>query len=238
MAGHSKWANIKHKKAKEDAARGKAFTKLIKEITVVARDGGGDPASNPRLRTLMEKARSINMPQDNVSRAVRKGTGELTGVHYETFLYEGYGPADVGVLVEVLTDNKNRAAADVRRLFTKNNGQMADTGSVSWMFEQQGVIKATSTHHSEDDLLEMMLEHNVSDIKSGDGVFFVTCTMKDLETVKSALVQSGVTVEQADVEWVPNNPMTLSDEHMEAVASFIDALEENDDVQNIYANVA
>jgi YebC/PmpR family DNA-binding regulatory protein len=239
MAGHSKWANIKHKKAKEDASRGKAFTKLIKEITVVARDGGGDPSGNPRLRTLIDKAKQINMPQENIKRAIKKGTGELAGVAYEHMMYEGYGPSGVAIMLEVLTDNKNRAVASVRSTFTKKGGNLAENGSVSWMFSQKGVIKATNGSLSEDDLLEKLIDFDVDDIhKTEDGLFYVTCAMKALEQVKQGITKAGLTVESAEVEWVAKDKVDVAESDEEKVYDFLDALENLEDIQNVYSNVA
>src|SRR3989338_8133694 len=180
MSGHSKWANIKHKKAKEDSARGKAFTKLTKEITIVARDAGGDPNGNPRLRTLIEKARRINMPLDNIKRAIQKGTGELPGVSYEQCMYEGYGPGGIAVMIEVMTDNKNRAVGDLRHTFSRKGGSLAEGGAVSWMFSQKGVIKAAGAV-SEDELFEKLLDFEIEDIKKEEDLFFITCDTKSLD---------------------------------------------------------
>lgn len=237
MAGHSKWANIKHKKAKEDAARGKSFTKLVKEITIVARDGGGDPSGNPRLRTLIDKAKQINMPQDNIKRAIQKGTGELPGVAYEQIRYEGYGPASIAVMLEVVTDNKNRAVAEVRSTFTKKGGNLAENGSVSWMFSQKGIIKATGSSLSEDELLEKLLDFDVEDIQKEEDLFIITCDMKALEQLKQGVIQVGLTVENAEIEWVAKDKADLSEEDAEKAYEFLSALEALEDVQNIYSNL-
>ena len=237
MAGHSKWANIKHKKAKEDAARGKAFTKISKEITICAKESGGDPAGNPRLRTLLEKARGINMPNDNIKRAIQKGTGELPGTSYEHYMYEGYAPHGVAILVEVLTDNKNKAIAEMRHAFSKNGGTISAGGSVSWMFEQKGIIKATNCTLSEDELLEALLEYPVEDIAIEDGMAIITCDMKALQEITDAIKKLGVTVEHAEIEWVAKDPIEKSDTEMEDIITFLDALESLDDVQNIYSTL-
>ncbi len=237
MAGHSKWANIKHKKAKEDAARGKSFTKLVKEITVVARDGGGDPSGNPRLRTLVDKAKQINMPQENIKRAIQKGTGELPGVSYEQIMYEGYGPAGIAVMLEVLTDNKNRAVAAVRSTFTKKGGNLAENGSVSWMFSQKGVIKATGGSLSEDELLEKLLDFDVEDIQKEETLFYITCDMKALDQVKQGVNQANLTIENADIEWVAKDKADLSESDAEKAYEFLGALEALEDVQNVYSNI-
>lgn len=237
MAGHSKWANIKHKKAKEDAVRGKAFTKLVKEITVASRVGGGDPSGNPRLRTLVEKAKDINMPQDNIKRAIQKGTGELPGVAYEHHMYEGYGPGGIAVMVEVLTDNKNRAVAEVRHVFTKKGGNMAENGSVSWMFSQKGVIKATGGNLTEDQLLEKLLDFDVEDIKKEEELFFIICNPKALEEVKTGITQAGLKAENSDIEWVAKDTAQLSGEDEEKAFEFLESLENLEDVQNVYSNI-
>jgi YebC/PmpR family DNA-binding regulatory protein len=237
MAGHSKWANIKHKKAKEDASRGKSFTKLVKEITVVARDGGGDTSGNPRLRTLVDKAKQINMPQENIKRAIQKGTGELPGLSYEHIMYEGYGPAGIAIMLEVLTDNKNRAVAAVRSTFTKKGGNLAENGSVSWMFSQQGLIKATGGSLSEDELLEKLLDFDVEDIQKEDDLFIITCDMKALDQVKQGIIQAGLEIESAEIEWVAKDKADLSESDAEKAYEFLSALESLEDTQNVYSNV-
>ena len=203
MAGHSKWANIKHKKAKEDAKRGKIFTKLIKEITVAAREGGGDPTASPRLRLLIDKAKQANMPAENIQRAIKKGTGELEGVSYESIRYEGYGPAGVAVIVEALTDNKNRTVADVRHVFTKHNGSIGADGSVSWMFAHKAVLEL-STDKNEDDLLESFLDHNIDDIVVQDGHVRVVGDKGELFAMKTTAENTGLMVDSAHLEWVPS----------------------------------
>ncbi len=237
MAGHSKWANIKHKKAKEDAKRGKTFTKLIKEITVAARDRGGDPGTNPRLRLLLEKAKEVNMPQENSARAIKKGTGELPGVSYESMLYEGYGPANSAVIIDVLTDNKNRAISDLRTFFNKQGGILAESGSVSWMFDKLGVIRIPSQGITEDDLLEKLLEYDIKDIYSADTLFVITCETSHLEEIKQALKDLNLATESADVEYVAKNSMSLDDASAEKAYEFLQALEDLDDVQNVYTNI-
>ncbi len=217
MSGHSKWSTIKHKKAKEDAKRGKSFTKLIKEITVAARIGGGDPEANPRLRLLMDKAKEVNMPLENTMRAIKRGTGELPGMSYERYLYEGYGPAQSAALIEVLTDNKNRAIAELRAVFTRKGGTIAENGAVSWMFDKLGVIRVPNQGLSEDELIDKLLAHEVKDVYPEDGVFVITCDMKALEEIKQALVTSGLTVESAEIEWVPNTVLDLEDTSEEKV---------------------
>ncbi len=239
MAGHSKWANIKHKKAKEDAKRGSAFTKLTREITVCAREGGGDPAGNARLRFLMDKAKSINMPLENTMRAIKKGTGELPGVSYEAFSYEGYGPHGIAVILDVLTDNKNRIAADLRHVFSKHGGTLGETGSVNWMFEKMGVVRITNSTLSEDQLLDLLLDFEVNDIERDDNLTIVYCEAKGLEKVRRALVDAGLTIENAQLEWVAKTmSSTLSEEQSTKAYDFLSALDDLDDVQNVYTNVA
>lgn len=238
MSGHSKWSTIKHKKALLDSKRGKAFTKLIKEITVAARVGGSDFNINPRLRTLIEKAKSINMPIDNANRAIKKGTGELPGLNYEQYMYEGYGPGGIAVLVEILTDNKNRSVADLRHAFSSKGGNLAENGSVSWMFEKMGVIKAKAANLTEDQLLEKLLDYDISDISLDEGLFYITCNIKSIEAVKQALTDAGIIIESAELEWVPKNTMSLSDAESEKAYDFLNHIEDLDDVQNVYTNLA
>lgn len=239
MSGHSKWSTIKHKKAKEDAKRGKVFTKLIKELTVVARDGGGDPGANARLRMIIDKAKAANMPQDNITRAIKKGTGELAGVQYEAATYEGYGPGGIAVIVETLSDNKKRTVADVRHVFTKLGGNLGENGSVAWMFEHKGVIRVAAQGLSEDDLIEKLLDYDVDDVVVIDDVASIVCAVHDLENVKKGVESVGLKVEDADLEWVPKDKMALDDKSKEEkVYKFLEALEEIDDVQNVYANLA
>jgi YebC/PmpR family DNA-binding regulatory protein len=237
MAGHSKWSQIKHKKAKEDAKRGQAFTKLIKEITVAARLGGGDPAGNPRLRLLMEKAKEINMPQENTVRAIKKGTGELPGVSYEQFNYEGYGPYGIAVIVETLSDNKNRTVASLRHIFSKHNGNLSETGSVNWMFEPMGIVRV-KTSKTEDELLELLLDYDVNDIRQEDGLAAILCNPKALESIKKALSSSAIIVESADIEQVAKNNLSLSQDQADKALDFLSTLQDDEDVQNVYTNLA
>jgi YebC/PmpR family DNA-binding regulatory protein len=238
MSGHNKWSQIKHKKAKEDAKRGKAFTKLIKEIAVAAREGGGDPAANSRLRMLIEKAKEINMPSENTIRAIKRGTGELPGVHYTSFLYEGYGPFGIAVIVDTLSDNKNRTVADLRRIFSANGGNLAEAGAVNWLFEHLGVVRGSSDTLTEDELLEALLDFDIKDIRN-DGTFFsVFCDPKSLDQVKQAVKQLGLNVESAEFEWVPKNTVQLTNDQSEKALAFLSALHDHDDVQNVYANLA
>lgn len=238
MAGHSKWANIKHKKAKEDAKRGQSFTKLIKEITVAARAGGGDPDGNPHLRQLIEKGRSINMPQDNITRAIKKGTGELPGVQYESLTYEGSGPGGMAVIMNILTDNNNRTIAEMRHIFSKYHGNLGASGAVAWMFEHLGVIRTTDPGLSEDDLLEKLIEYDVQDISVTDGLLTVTTTKAALMSVKEALEKLGITVEHAELEWVAKNAVDLPEEKQKQAYTLLEKLEEQEDVQNLFTNLS
>lgn len=237
MAGHSKWANIKHKKAKEDAKRGKEFTKVIKEITIAARSGG-DVTGNPRLRQLVDKAKKLNMPLENITRAIKKGTGELPGVSYEHIVYEGYGPAGSAIMVEVLTDNKNRAVADMRHIFTKYNGNLAETGAVNWMFEKVGVIRAKAPEMSEDELFEQLINQDINDISVQDGILTITTPVPSLITASEAVKALDITVDDAEIEWIAKTPMSVSAEHEEKAFKLLEMLEEHDDVQNVFTNLA
>lgn len=237
MSGHSKWKTIKHKKAAADAKRSKHFTKLIKEITVAARHGGGDSGGNPRLRFLLDKAKEINMPLENAQRAVKKGTGELPGQQYEGITYEGYGPENVAVIVDVLTDNKNKAIAELRHAFSRNGGRIAETGSVGWMFERLGVINATGGNLSEDELIEKLLDYDIIDTEKVDSTFVIKCNPKALDVVKQAISNLGLKVDEAELEWVAKTPVALSGAEEEKAIAFLDALEELEDVQNVYTNL-
>lgn len=238
MSGHSKWSTIKHKKAKEDAKRGKIFTRLIREISVAAREGGGDINANAKLRMIVDKARAENMPLDNITRAIKRGTGELEGANYEEVTYEGYGPHGIAVLVETLSDNKNRTVATVRSTFTRLGGNLGEGGSVAWMFDRKGVLRLPATGRTEDDFLEKLLDYNVEDVAIIDNVASVICAAEDLDTVKKGAEASGFTVEAAEIEWVPKNKIPLdTKDHEEKVYKFLEALEELDDVQNVYANI-
>ncbi|PKN03588.1 YebC/PmpR family DNA-binding transcriptional regulator [Candidatus Dependentiae bacterium HGW-Dependentiae-1] len=237
MSGHSKWSTIKHKKALLDSKRGRAFTKLIKEITICARVGGGDPNSNARLRLLVDKAKELNMPLENTARAIKRGTGELPGVHYEQYLYEGYGPYGIAIVIDVLSDNKNKAASEIRHLFTSRGGNLGESGSVSWMFEKLGVIHSLDTTMSEDVLLEKLIDYDIKDIKQDESGVFIYCDIKSLDAVKKAVEAAGLKVEKAELEWVPKNTVSLSEEQAEKAYEFLDALEEQEDIQNVYTNL-
>ncbi|WP_455160575.1 YebC/PmpR family DNA-binding transcriptional regulator [Treponema lecithinolyticum] len=237
MSGHSKWATIKHAKGAADAKRGQLFTKFIKEISIAARMGGGDPSSNPRLRTAMLKARAANMPKDNIERAIKKGTGELGGTLFEEKIYEGYGPGGVAVLVEVLTDNNNRAAANVRNIFSKSGGNLGATGSVSYMFNRKGVIEYDAEAVNEDELMEAGLEAGAEDIAAEDGVITVTTDPADFEKVLEFLQGKGYESVSAEISMVPDTYSSLDADTTRKVLKLIYRLEEDDDVQNVYSNI-
>jgi YebC/PmpR family DNA-binding regulatory protein len=237
MSGHSKWATIKHKKGAADAKRGQMFTKLIKEISIAARMGGGDPEGNPRLRTAVLKARGANMPKDNIDRAIKKGTGELEGVNYEELSYEAYAPGGVAVLIEVLTDNKNRAAADVRNILTRSGGNLATAGAVSRLFKRQGIITFDGEKYTEDQIMEAALEGGAEDVALSDGVIEVTTAPEDFEAVMNALNAKDFETISAEISMVPEAGVTLDNDATAKILRLIDRLEENDDVQNVYSNI-
>ena len=236
MSGHSKWATIKHAKGAADAKRGQLFTKFIKEISIAARMGGGDPASNPRLRTAILKARAANMPKDNIERAIKKGTGELGGATYEEKLYEGYGPGGVAILVEVLTDNNNRAAANVRNIFSKSGGNLGATGSVAYMFNRKGVIEYDAEVVNEDEVMDAALEAGADDIVTEEGIITVTTDPASFESVLEVLQGKGYESVSAEVAMVPDMYSAVDNETATKVQNLIDRLEEDDDVQNVYTN--
>ncbi|MBR2462118.1 MAG: YebC/PmpR family DNA-binding transcriptional regulator [Spirochaetaceae bacterium] len=236
MSGHSKWATIKHAKGAADAKRGQLFTKFIKEISIAARMGGGDPAANPRLRTAILKARAANMPKDNIERAIKKGTGELGGATYEEKLYEGYGPGGVAILVEVLTDNNNRAAANVRNIFSKSGGNLGATGSVAYMFNRKGVIEYDAEVVSEDEVMDVALEAGADDIVTEDGIITVTTDPASFESVLEVLQGKGYESVSAEVAMIPDMYSAVDTETATKLQKLIDRLEEDDDVQNVYTN--
>ena len=237
MSGHSKWSTIKHAKGIADAKRGQLFTKFIKEISIAAKMGGGDPASNPRLRTAMLKAKAASMPKDNIERAIKKGTGELGATSYEELVYEGYAPGGVAVLVEVLTDNKNRAAANVRNFFTKNGGNLGTTGSVSRMFDRKGVIEYDAETVSEDEIMEVALEAGADDITTEDGVTTVTTDPSAFDKVLEALQAKNFESLSAEVSMVPQAYTSVDADTAKKVAKLVSKLEEDEDVQNVYTTV-
>jgi len=236
MSGHSKWATIKRKKAVIDAKRGKIFTKLIKEITIAARIGGGEPDANPRLRLAVDNAKSVNMPQDNIERAIKKATGELEGVNYLEINYEGYGPSGVAILVESMTDNKNRTVAEVRHIFSKCGGSMGESGSVAWMFERKGVISLPSQGKTEEDIFEIILEAGADDLTAEEDFFEVTTSLESFEPVRKSLVDAGLDIDNASLQWIAKNTTPVSGEVSEKVMKLIDMMEDSDDIQGVYTN--
>ena len=236
MSGHSKWASIKHKKGAADTKRGKVFTKLIREITVAARSGGGDIGTNARLRMVVQKAKDSNMPAENVERAIKKGTGELEGVNYEEVVYEGYGPGGIAIMVDVLTDNKNRASSDIRNTFSKKGGNMAGQGSVNWIFEKRGYIVVNKSVIEEDKLVSIVLDSGAEDLKTEETTYAITTQPGDFEKVKKALQDNKIKIEASEITSVPKNTIKVTGENAKKVLSLVSELEDNDDVQNVYAN--
>ncbi|MCB9557713.1 MAG: YebC/PmpR family DNA-binding transcriptional regulator [Deltaproteobacteria bacterium] len=236
MSGHNKWSTIKHKKGAADAKRGKLFTKLIREITVAARMGGGDGNSNPRLRSAMMAARGANMPNDTIERAIKRGTGELEGVEYEEISYEGYGPAGVAIFVEAMTDNRNRTVAEVRHVFSKHNGNMGESGCVAWMFDKAGVIVVPREGTDEEALMDKALEAGAEDVREDGELFELRCAPSDVDEVAEKLRVAGVTVESAQAAMVPQNTVKVEGRDAEVLFKLINALEDLDDIQNVWAN--
>ncbi len=238
MSGHNKWSTIKHKKGKADAKRGKIFTRLIREITVSAREGGGDADGNPRLRAAIQAAKDNNMPADNIKRAVQRGTGELPGVNYEEVSYEGYGPGGVALLLEVLTDNRNRTTAEVRHLFSRFGGNLGENGCVAWLFTRKGVIMlAREDGPDEDRAMELALEAGAEDFDADDPDYFrLTTSAEDLHAVRSFLEEHGITVESAEFEMEPSTTVQLEGKPAQQMLRLMDAFDDHDDVQNVWAN--
>jgi YebC/PmpR family DNA-binding regulatory protein len=240
MSGHSKWATIKRKKAATDSARGRLFTRLIKEITISARDGGGSMEHNPRLRLAIQTAKDNNMPADNIKRALQRGTGELPGVTYEEITYEGYGPGGVAVLVEVVTDNANRSVSELRHIFSRQNGNLGQSGSVAWMFSKKGSITVPAAGQkkplTEDDLLAIILDAGADDLQAEGDSFTISTSPQAFEPVKRALEERGIALEQASIGKQPQNTVKVTGKDAENVLKLMEALEEHDDVQNVYSN--
>lgn len=238
MSGHSKWATIKRKKAKVDAQRGKVFTRLAKEIIVAARLGGGDPENNMRLKTAIQKAKEANIPNENITRAIQRGTGELGGSSYEEITYEGYGPGGVAVMIESMTDNRNRTAGEIRHIFSRNGGSLGETGCVAWMFQEKGiiVIEKDGNEPGEDDLMLLALDSGADDFKVEEDSYEIFTEPGDLQTLLEALEKEGIKVALAEVTMVPQNTIKLEGEKAEQVMRLMETLEEHDDVQNAYAN--
>lgn len=236
MSGHNKWSSIKHKKGAQDAKRGKIFTKIIKEISIAARFGGADPTGNSRLRTAIANAKSVNMPSDNITKAIKKGTGEIEGVNYEECIYEGYGPNGVAVLLEILTDNKNRTVSEIRSIFAKSNGSLASNGSVAWMFTKRGNISVDANSFNEDKLMELSLDAGAEDFIKENDCFEIYTDALALEDVRSALENAKVPMLKAESIMIPSTTIKLSGKDAESVLRLMEKLEEHDDVQNVYAN--
>lgn len=240
MSGHSKWATIKRKKGATDAARGRLFTRLIKEITIAARNGGGNLDGNPRLRLAIQTAKASNMPADNIKRAVQKGTGELPGVAYEEITYEGYGPGGVAIIAEAVTDNSNRTVSEIRHAFSRNNGNMGTAGSVAWMFQKMGIIVVSKAGQSEgvgeDEILSIILEAGADDMQSDDEAFTITTSAQAFEEVKKALEEKSIVIENASLQMVPQNTVKVTGKEAEQTLRLMETLEEHDDIQNVYAN--
>jgi YebC/PmpR family DNA-binding regulatory protein len=236
MSGHSKWATIKHKKAATDAKRGRVFTRIIREITIAARIGGGDPNSNPRLRTAILAAKNENMPNDNIERALLRGTGQLEGEQYEEVMFEGYGPGCVGMLIQVVTTNRNRIVGDFRHMMSKNGGNMAEAGAVGWMFHRKGEINVPKEAASEDKLLDLVLEAGAEDMKDDGSTWYIVTPPESLETVKEALSKAGITPASAELAMVPQNYIRLTGQQATQMLRLVEALEDHDDVQHVYAN--
>lgn len=236
MSGHSKWASIKHKKGATDTKRGKTFTKLIREVTVAARSGGGNPDTNPRLRLAIQRAKGANMPQGNIERGIKKGTGELEGVSYEETVYEGYGPGGIAIMVDVVTDNKNRATSDIRNIFSKKGGNMAGQGSVSWMFKKKGYIVINRDSIEEDKLMTIVLDAGAEDLKTEETTYAVITQPNDFEKVKKVMEDNRIKIEAADITNVPTSTIKVTGEDARKVLSLVGELEDQDDVQNVYAN--
>jgi YebC/PmpR family DNA-binding regulatory protein len=236
MSGHSKWASIRHKKGAVDAKRGKIFSKLIKEITVAARLGGGDPEGNPRLRVAIQAAKAQNMPKDNIARAIKKGTGELAGTSYEEYNYEAYGPGGVALMMNCLTDNRNRTIADIKHIFERHGGNLGEPGCVSWMFEKRGLVVFEKNSVEEEKLLDLALEAGAEDIKESETQFEILTDPADFESIKQVFDDEGLSYSLAEISMIPQNTVKLEGRDAERVLSLLEALEENDDVSQVFAN--
>ena len=236
MSGHSKWSTIKHKKGAADAKRGKIFTKVIKEITVAARIGGGDIDGNPRLRLAVQKAKEVNMPQDNVTRAIKKGTGELEGVQYEETSYEGYGPGGVAIFMEVMTDNKNRTVGELRATLGKNGGNMGENGCVAWIFEQKGLITVKTSEKGEEELLELAIDAGGDDMQTVDDYYEITTSVESFEPVRKAIEDAGIETQSSELTRIPQNTVNVEEKHCKSLLRLMDTLEDHDDIQKVYSN--
>jgi YebC/PmpR family DNA-binding regulatory protein len=236
MSGHSKWATIKHKKAATDAKRGRAFTKVIREITIAARVGGGDPGTNPRLRSAIAAAKNENMPNDNVERAIQRGTGQLEGEQFEEVNFEGYGPGGVGMILQVVTSNRNRVVSEIRHMMSRHGGNLAETGAVGWMFSRKGQIFVAKEKAEEDKMLGIVLDAGAEDLRDDGGAWEVLTPPESFEAVREALTKAGVTPDSAEVAWVPQNYVKLSGTPASQMVKLMETLEEHDDIQHVYAN--
>jgi YebC/PmpR family DNA-binding regulatory protein len=236
MSGHSKWATIKHKKAATDAKRGKAFTKIIRELSIAARSGGADPDSNPRLRTAIQAAKNENMPNDNIERAILRGTGQMEGEQLEEVMFEGYGPGGVGLLVSVVTSNRNRTVGELRHMLSKNGGNMAETGAVGWMFQRKGDIIVPKAAADEDKMMGIVLDAGAEDLRDDGSAWEVTTPPEAFEKVRDALAAAGIKPDTAEVSWVPQNYVKLAGQQAQQMIRLVETLEEYDDVQHVYAN--
>jgi YebC/PmpR family DNA-binding regulatory protein len=236
MSGHSKWATIKHKKAATDAKRGRAFTKVIREITIAARVGGADPDSNPRLRTAIAAAKNENMPNENIERAIQRGAGQLEGEQYEEVNFEGYGPGGVGIIIQVVTTNRNRVVSEIRHMMTRHGGNLAETGAVGWMFSRKGQIAVPKEQASEDKMLSIVLDAGAEDLRDDGPAWEVLTPPESFEAVRDALTKVGITPATAEVAWVPQNYIKLTGSAAQQMLKLIEALEEHDDVQHVFAN--
>ena len=236
MSGHSKWATIKHKKAATDAKRGRAFTKLIREITIAARVGGGEPGSNPRLRSAISAAKNENMPNENIERAIQRGTGQIEGEQYEEVNFEGYGPGGVGMILQVVTSNRNRVVSELRHIMGRHGGNLAETGAVGWMFSRKGQIVVAKEKAEEDKMLSVVLDAGAEDLRDDGGAWEVLTPPEAFEAVRDALTKAGITPDSAEVAWVPQNYVKLSGSAAQQMLKLVEMLEEHDDVQHVYAN--
>jgi len=237
MSGHSKWSSIKHKKGAADAKRGKIFTKLIREVTVAAKEGGGDPDSNPRLRLAVQKAKDANMPADKIDRGIKKGTGELEGVNFENVSFEGYAPGGVAIIVEGLTDNKNRTTSEVRSIFSKKGGNMAGAGSVAFQFERKGVFLVNKEDAKEDELMTIAIDAGAEDFTTDEDFYQIVCAPQDFDKVRTGLTEKNVKIESGELSMEPKNTVKVEDaDTAKKILTLVDELEDNDDVQNVFAN--
>ncbi|MDR0676697.1 MAG: YebC/PmpR family DNA-binding transcriptional regulator [Elusimicrobiota bacterium] len=236
MSGHNKWASIKHKKAATDAKRGNLFTKIVKEITIAAKNGGSDPATNARLRTAIDSAKGANMPLDNIKKAIQRGTGELPGVSYEEMIYEGYGPGGIAIIVEVTTDNKNRTVSEIRKIFSIHNGNLGETGAVSWMFDTRGLIEIDKISGDEDKIMELALQFGAEDFINAEECYEVYTDVKNMETIKNELEKNGCKLISYKITKIPQTKISLEGREAEQMLKLMDKLDSHDDVQNVYAN--